>query len=592
MNEYGPTETVVGCSAYVLPTGKHRAGPVPVGHPIQNIRFYLLDTHLEPLPVRLPGELYIGGAGVARGYLGRPGLTAERFVPDPFADAGERMYRTGDRARWLHDGNLMILGRTDSQVKVRGYRVELGEVEAALRRHPEVSECLVVVREDRPGDRRLIAYLVASAGAADRVLREFLRRGLPEYMVPDAFVRLDALPQTSTGKLDRRTLPPPEYGGTESESEAPCNETEVQLIRIWEALLGVDGISPTENFFELGGNSFLALRLLAQVNRALGCSLQVSTLFAGATVRRLAEAVLREQSPAAALEPAIVRLQPDGWLPPLFCVHSSDRRVLGWVGLARHLGPNQPVFGVQDVGDDLSRPLDRIAAEHVRAVRELQPEGPYYLAGWSFGGFLVYEMASQLERQGQAVAFVGVGDAMSPLLAQERLGYDPLKLLVGVASDVAEHSGVTLGVGTEDLEGLHPDEQLRRVIEALQARGAAPAGFDAAALRANCEVIRDRTTSLFGYVPGGFSGTLTLFRAETVRDDYERFFAARTDEEKHTLGWCRISPRAVEVHVLPGTHNTIGTEPHVRVFAERVREALALARSRAGGGFPAPEATR
>src|SRR5262249_35830247 len=160
MNEYGPTETVVGCSAYVLPRGKHRAGPVPVGHAIQNLAFFVLDARLEPVPVGLPGELYIGGAGVARGYLGRPGLTAEKCVPDPFAGPGTRMYRTGDRARWLADGNLVILGRTDNQVKIRGYRVELGEVEAVLRRRPGVRECIAVVREDRPGDRRLVAYVV------------------------------------------------------------------------------------------------------------------------------------------------------------------------------------------------------------------------------------------------------------------------------------------------------------------------------------------------------------------------------------------------------------------------------------------------
>ncbi|HYR07778.1 MAG TPA: amino acid adenylation domain-containing protein, partial [Longimicrobium sp.] len=203
MNEYGPTETVVGCSAYVLPPWLHREGPVPVGGPIQNTRFYVLDAHGEPVPAGLPGELYIGGAGVARGYLGRPGLSAEKFVPDPFAEAGARMYRTGDRARWLQGGNLLILGRTDSQVKVHGFRVELGEIEAALRRHESVSGCLVTVREDVPGDRRLVAYVVGEAGTD--ALREHLRQRLPEYMVPGAFVRLDALPQTPTGKLDPRT---------------------------------------------------------------------------------------------------------------------------------------------------------------------------------------------------------------------------------------------------------------------------------------------------------------------------------------------------------------------------------------------------
>jgi amino acid adenylation domain-containing protein len=205
MNEYGPTETVVGCSAYPLPAGVHRSGPVPVGRAIRNLAFYVLDAHGQPVPVGLPGELYIGGAGVARGYLGRPALSAEKFVPDPFAGSGARMYRTGDRARWLADGELMILGRTDNQVKLRGYRVELGEVEAALRRHPAVSGCLAAVREDVPGDKRLVAYVVADGEAADpAALREHLRRSLPEYMVPSGWGRSR---RRGPGRSTRRRFP-------------------------------------------------------------------------------------------------------------------------------------------------------------------------------------------------------------------------------------------------------------------------------------------------------------------------------------------------------------------------------------------------
>ncbi|HEU4883152.1 MAG TPA: amino acid adenylation domain-containing protein, partial [Longimicrobium sp.] len=369
MNEYGPTETVVGCSAYLLPAGRHLAGPVPVGGPIQNLTFHVLDARMEPVPVGLPGELYIGGAGVARGYLGRPALSAEKFVPDPFAEAGARMYRTGDRARWQADGNLMILGRTDNQVKVRGYRVELGEIEAVLRRRPEVRECMVAVREDRPGDRRLVAYVVAPDGAADAAaLREHARETLPEYMVPSAFVVMDALPQTSTGKLDRKALPAPEYGtdAGEGEVEAPRDEVEALLVAIWEALLGVR-VGPTQSFFDLGGNSFLALRLFAQVNRQLECDLPVATLFAGATVRRMAEAIRAQKATAGPRSP-VVPMRAEGTLPPLFCVHPADRRVIAYVNLVRHLGAEQPVYGVQDLGDDLSRPVAAIAAEHVEAI--------------------------------------------------------------------------------------------------------------------------------------------------------------------------------------------------------------------------------
>jgi amino acid adenylation domain-containing protein len=293
MNEYGPTETVVGCSAYALPHGIHRAGPVPVGGPIQNLRFYVLDARMEPVPAGLPGELYIGGAGVARGYLGRPALSAEKFVPDPFVEPGARMYRTGDRARWIEGGDLMVLGRTDGQVKIRGYRVEPGEVEAALRRHPSVQGCLVVVREDVPGDRRLVAYVVAAEADADPgTWREHLRRALPEYMVPSAFVRLDALPRTRTGKIDPRTLPAPDYAG-EAEFVAPRTPAEEVLAEVWAQVLGCERVGALDDFFALGGHSLLAMQLLAQVRARFGLELSMRAVFEARTLEAMASEVER-----------------------------------------------------------------------------------------------------------------------------------------------------------------------------------------------------------------------------------------------------------------------------------------------------------
>ncbi|HEX9940303.1 MAG TPA: amino acid adenylation domain-containing protein, partial [Longimicrobium sp.] len=587
MNEYGPTETVVGCSAYVLPPGRHRAGPVPVGRAIQNLAFHVLDAHLEPAPVGLPGELYIGGAGVARGYLGRPGLTAEKFVPDPFADPGTRMYRTGDRARWLADGNLLILGRMDNQVKVRGYRVELGEIEAVLRRRAEVRECIVALREDRPGDRRLVAYVVADPETADpAALRGHLRTTLPEYMVPDAVVVLDALPQTPTGKLDRRALPVPRLPDADPDLDEPRNYEEARLIPIWEELLGVEGVGPTRSFFELGGNSFLALRLFAQVNRALGCDLPVATLFAGATIRQMADAVREQRRSPSAAPASVVPLQPHGSLPPLFVIHSSDRDVMGYVNLVRHLGAGQPVFGVRDVGDDMARPITRIAAEHVAAVRGVQPEGPYYLAGWSFGGFVAYEMAFQLEQAGETVAFVGLLDTMSPVLAQAWPHRGDLDLALTMAEEAAARMRRPFSLAPDEreaLEGLDSDEQVRRIVEALHAAEAAPPAFDAAALGEACRTIRDRNQSYAGYVPGCVSATVTLFRATDNPPRHQAFFDVLPEAEKHTLGWSRHAGSPVAVHPVPGTHATVGAEPHARVLVGRMRESLASARERAPG---------
>jgi acyl-coenzyme A synthetase/AMP-(fatty) acid ligase/acyl carrier protein len=293
VNEYGPTETVVGSSAYLLPPGKHRSGPTPVGHPIQNLRFYVLDAHLEPVPAGLPGELYIGGAGVARGYLGRPGLTAEKFIPEPFGGPGARMYRTGDRARWLANGNLVILGRTDHQVKVRGYRVEAGEIEAALRRNPGVRQCLVTVREDIPGDRRLVAYIVGDPDTASQAaLREQLRESLPEYMVPSAFVAMEALPKTATGKIDPKTLPAPEYAA-EAGHVAPRTAMEAALAGVWAEVLGVDRVGATDDFFALGGHSLLIMRLAARLRSDFAVDLPIRAVFTAPTLAEMAAAVER-----------------------------------------------------------------------------------------------------------------------------------------------------------------------------------------------------------------------------------------------------------------------------------------------------------
>jgi amino acid adenylation domain-containing protein len=279
LNEYGPTETVVGCSLYEIPPGRHIHGRVPFGRPIHNLTHYVLDARMQPVPVGVAGELYIGGVGVARGYLGRPGLTAEKFVPDPFsARPGARVYRTGDRVRWLPDGNLEFLGRIDFQVKVRGYRIEPGEIEARLREHPGVRHAVVRVREDTPGDTRLVAYWVGEALEAE-TLRAHVSQALPPYMVPAAYVRLERLPLGRTGKLDRGALPAPEGDAFARHGyEAPVGETEEALAEIWAEVLGVERVGRRDHFFELGGHSLLAVELVERMRRR-GLHAEVRALF-------------------------------------------------------------------------------------------------------------------------------------------------------------------------------------------------------------------------------------------------------------------------------------------------------------------------
>jgi amino acid adenylation domain-containing protein len=292
LNEYGPTETVVGCALYALPPGRHRTGRVPIGRAIENLRMYVLDAHMQPAPVGIAGELYIGGVGVARGYLGRPGLTAEKFVPDPFGEPGARLYRTGDRARWRNGGQMEFLGRLDHQVKVRGYRVEPGEVEAVLREHEGVRAAAVVVREDARGDAGLVAYVVPAGAVAANELRAHLKRRVPEYMVPGAIVLMDELPLGTTGKLDPSKLPAPEPAHTAPESRVePRTETERALAAIWAEVLGVEGVGAEDNFFDLGGHSLPATRVVSSIRDVLGVEVPLRALFEHPTLKALAAQV-------------------------------------------------------------------------------------------------------------------------------------------------------------------------------------------------------------------------------------------------------------------------------------------------------------
>ena len=338
-------------------------------------------------------------------------------------------------------------------------------------------------------------------------------------------------------------------------------------------------IGATQSFFDLGGNSLLALRLFTRVNRMLGCDLPVATLFAGATVRHMAEAIA-EQKRADPAPASVVPLQPHGSLPPLFLVHAADRNVMGYVNLVRYLGTDQPAFGVRDLGD-MSRPVAQIASEHVAAIRAVQPRGPYSLVGWSFGGTVAFEMALQLEQAGEAVAFVGLLDTISPRLWLEWSWAREVDVVVGMAREAAELSRRPFSLDPGELEGLASDEQIARAVEALHAQGAVPADYDAGVLRTSCRTIWDRIESASTYDPGRFSGTVTLFRASTPSERHRAFFASRAGEE-HALGWSPLSERPVQVNMVPGTHATIGAEPHARVFARELRDALHAARHEAG----------
>ena len=401
-HQYGPTETTITAVA-TGHTSARTLGTEPLGTPVWNTRIYLLDDRMRPVADGTPGEVYIGGAQVARGYRSRPGLTADRFVPDPFGPTGSRLYRTGDVARWLPSGELSYLGRVDLQVKVRGYRIELGEVEAALAALDGVREAVVTVREDAPGDRRLVAYYLPTADVsrppAAAALRAALGTVLPAYMLPAAFVPLEVWPLTANDKLDRRSLPAPQQRADES-YVAPATATERRLARIWAEVLGVARVGTLDDFFELGGHSLHATRLVAHVRAETGVDLPLSTVFESPTVAQLAERV-DDGGPAERHSPLSV-LQQHGSRPPLVLVHPVGGTVFCYRELARRLGPDRPVYGLSsvppDAGGESPETIEEMASAYLDALPVLNDD--LVLGGWSLGGVVAFEMARQLQDRG------------------------------------------------------------------------------------------------------------------------------------------------------------------------------------------------
>jgi len=581
INEYGPTETVVGCCVYEARAGEAGAGGVPIGRPIANTRLYVLDARLGPVPIGVTGELYVGGDGVARGYLNRPELTAERFVADPFAaDPGARLYRTGDLARYREDGVLEFLGRADEQVKVRGYRVEPGEIEAVLREGGSVREAVVVAREDGTGGKRLVAYVVPAAGAeaTGDELRRLLSEKLPAYMVPSAFVTLDALPLTPNGKIDRRALPAPEARPAEDADEVirPRDELERRLTGIWEATFGLDGIGVRDDFFALGGHSLLAVRLFARIETEFQKTIPLAMLFEAPTVEKLAALLRREgwKPPSSSL----VALQPRGSKRPFFCIHAAGGNVLFYRDLAKRLGPARPFYGLQAQGLDGTRPhhetVEEMARHYVTEIREAQPEGPYYLGGSSFGGLVAFEMACLLREWGEEVGLLALFDTWGPGYPRLLPGMTKWRYrLSRVADRVEHHIGSIRMLESEERWGYIKSKAIksnRQFWLGWRRLGSQLMSLPQRALEQHLpRELRQAQGAILQanevFTPRVYPGVLTLFRANKQPSGIH---------PDPTLGWGSWAAGEVEIHEVPGSHGTIVVEPRVRFLVEKLEPCL------------------
>jgi amino acid adenylation domain-containing protein len=616
INLYGSSEVSADATFYEV-GDTARQSSVPIGSPIANTDAFVLDRGLQPAPLGAPGELYIGGAGLARGYLERPELTAERFVPHPFsARAGASLFRTGDMARRLPSGEIEYLGRVDQQIKIRGFRIELGEIEATLLQHPEVREAVVVAAEGKDEDRRLASYIVARR--LDRVptaveLRAFLEAKLPDFMLPSVFVSTENFPHTPSGKVDRRALSSRRLEGVGSSEPfvAPRTRLEETLARVWESALGRERVGVHDNFFEIGGHSLLAAQVMFAVGEAVGFKLPLRALFESPTVSRLAErieaaegyrppegggidsepplspdtsnqfllalgqapAMLRstdggrrrevQESGRAGRQsqsPRLVLLQPYGVKRPFFCIHPISGDSFCYQELANELGTDRPFYALQ------ARGLGAEAAPHTRVeemafdyaceIRLVQPEGPYLVGGWSFGGLVAFEIARQLRSEGLEVAFVALLDTRLPL-AGEGENDDDAALLAGILVGLPS-------IPVDELRGLAADRQLALVLERLKRANAVPRALDAAWFRNYFEVYRANHHAALVYKPKPYPGKVTLFRAADQ---------GSANSDGWHQDWTSLAA-AVEVHQVPGSHQDIVKKPHVQALAKRLRSCL------------------
>lgn len=408
-NMYGPTETTIWSTIERIERVDQE---ITIGRPIANTDVYILDQSLQPVPIGVTGELYIGGHGLARGYRGRPELTKERFIPHPFSpEPLARLYRTGDLAHYRPDGRIVHLGRVDNQVKIRGFRIELGDIEAALSRHPAIRQTAVTAWDDRQGTKQLVAYVVCREGSVPNQteLRTFLRSEVPEYMVPSRFIFLSSMPLTANNKVDRKALPSPAASFSDEPSHsAPRNQVEIQLTTLWQQVLDVSKVGVHDNFFDLGGHSLKAARLFYLLEQVYGRRLPLAMLFQAPTIAEFAAIISQDRwTPPWQ---SLVAIQPSGASVPMFMVPGVAGNVLAFAQLAKLLGPNQPCYGLQARGlDGKEEPFTSIpemASHYVEQIRRARPTGPYIILGSCTGGLIAYEMAQQLLGQGETVTLV------------------------------------------------------------------------------------------------------------------------------------------------------------------------------------------
>lgn len=577
-NVYGPTETTIWSTVKQITD----ANKISIGRPIDNTAVYILDTFLKPLGPGIPGEIYIGGEGVAKGYLNRPELTGEKFVNDPFVKiAGAKMYNTGDLGRFMPDGEIECLGRADAQVKIRGYRIETGEIEYNLVNGTNIKEAIVIARPDNFGIDKLVAFVVPefidntiSEASQIQNWKQHLKDSVPDYMVPDNFIIITAMPLTPNGKVDKKALS--KYGVSVVDAGngfvAPRTDVEKLVADIWAEYLGIKKIGVYDNFFELGGHSLIAVQVMTRIEKETGKRLPLAALFETSTIEKLAQ--LLEMDGKSITWDSLVPIKPKGNKMPLYMVHGAGLNVLLFNTLAMNMSPDQPVFGLQAKGlDGIEEPLksiEEIADHYIKAIMQQNPTGPYALAGYSFGGIIAFEMTKQFEAMGKEVKML----AMFDTYAYRTPFYDsPLTNIYKRGRFFKDKMiyAITSKNGLRDTINDKQTSIKRRLIRAYwkvkYGKSQKQEGF----FGYSNKIDEMNNYAELRYQLKPYEIAIDVFRAENrtfYMDDFE------------FLGWKPYALRGVNIHKIPGEHNTIFKAPNDKIFANILQKCLDEAANR------------
>ena len=563
INGYGPTEATVCATFYKFTHAIENERRTPIGKAVANYQIYILNTNNQPQPPGFPGELCIAGVGLARGYLNRPDLTAEKFIEVELFGHTERIYKTGDVARWLPDGNLEYLGRLDHQVKLRGFRIELGEIEAVLLQHNNVKQATVVLHEK--GDNPYLAAYVTLIKPLENIahtLRTWLETRVPNYMLPTFFVQLDSMPLTPNGKINRKALPEPEMQHSNRQFVAPRDSLELRLVLLWEKILGISPVSIVDNFFEVGGDSLLSIRLISNINAEFGVRIPLHMIFQNSTIEQLAS-MLRQDGVTSDWSP-LVCLQAEGPKTPLFCVHAAGGIVFRYIQTASLLGTERPFYGIQargiEPGDEMYASIEEMAMDYVQAIRNIQPKGPYLLSGWSFGGTVAFEMARILEQAGETVPYLLMIDSPSPFI--DSYEKDEVEFLL-------ERLRSAAGLALDDVYQQNSREaRMLYLFKEQKLAGMFAPDMDINDAELRLKIHMHHNEILCQYRPAGsFNGKIIFFKpTETIPFD--------TKMQKPIPAWEAFAGAGIEVHEAPGNHFNMFSPTNTPVLAKKMKECI------------------